>query len=249
MTWNVNGFRAAIRHGFYDFLKEYTPDILGIQEIKQDTKPMIPPEFNEYKLFWNPAKKKGYAGTALFTKPTPLSVVYGMGIEEFDSEGRILTAEYDEFYLLNIYFPNAQHGLTRLDFKIAFDEALLNYAEKLRKNKPLIMMGDFNVAHTEKDIARPKENEGNAGYTKEEKEWMNKLLNKGYVDIWRHFHPNDSETYSWWSYRFNARARNIGWRVDYIVVGKEFINRVKSVEILTEVMGSDHAPIVAELDV
>ena len=243
VSWNVNGFRAAIRHGFYDFLEKFKPDIVAIQEIKQSDKPLIQAD---YEVFWNPAKKKGYAGTAVLTKIKPLSVSYGIGIDKFDDEGRVLTLEFEQFFLLNIYFPNSQHGLTRLDFKIEFDEALLKYAEKLRKIKPVVLVGDFNVAHEEIDIARPKSNEGNAGFTQEERRWMTKFLDKGYIDLWRYFHK-DVIQYSWWSYRFNARAKNIGWRIDYIIASQEFLPHIKNVEILTDVLGSDHAPLLAEI--
>ncbi len=246
MSWNINGFKAAVKHGFFSVIKKYKPDILGVQEIKHDTTPLLPGELSDYAVIWYPAKKKGYAGTALLTKKKPSSVVKGIGEKAFDDEGRVITAEYEHFYLLNIYFPNAQHTLDRLDFKLKFDDALLKWVEKLRRQKPIVMMGDFNVAHEPIDIARPKQNEGNAGYTKEERDWFSKLLTHGYVDTFRYKH-GDTVKYSWWSYRFNARARNIGWRVDYIVVSEELKRHVVESDILTDVKGSDHAPLIAKL--
>ena len=245
LSWNVNGFRAVVKKGFFEFLKKEKPDILGLQEIKQIEKPMI----EEYLVVWNPAKRKGYAGTAVYTLVNPLKITKGIGIKKFDDEGRVITLEFEKFFLINAYFPNAQRGLKRLDFKLEFNNALLNYMEKLREKKPIVLIGDFNVAHKEIDIARPKDNIHNAGFTIEERQWMDKLLSKGYIDTFRMFHPNEKGAYSWWTYRFNARARNIGWRVDYVIVSNELKDKVKDAFILKDVYGSDHAPVGILLDV
>ncbi len=249
ISWNVNGIRACIRNGFLDFLEKYKPDIIALQEIKarEDEVPMELRYYQGYHKYWNPAKRKGYAGTALLTKIKPLNVKFGIGIEEFDSEGRVITAEYNDFYLVNAYFPNAQHGLTRLDFKLQFDREIHTYLNNLRRSKPVVLCGDFNVAHKEIDLANPKQNVKNAGFTPEERAWMDEFLEDGYVDTFRIF-TKDGGHYTWWTYRFNARARNIGWRVDYFVVSEEIRDKVKRSYILQNVMGSDHAPIALELD-
>lgn len=250
-SWNVNGYRACIRHGFYEFMDKYKPDIIGIQEIKQSDKPLAPPG---YYMVWNPAKRKGYAGNAIFVKEEfglkDDKSILGIGNPIFDDEGRVSTLECDNFYFVNAYFPNSQHELKRLDFKLEFDKSFSSFVNKLRKKKPVIMCGDFNVAHEEIDIARPKGNEHNPGFTKEERDWMTKLLSDEYLDTFRFLHPKEVK-YSWWSYRFNARKRNIGWRIDYFVVSKGFENKMKTAkaDILTEVLGSDHAPIYLEIDV
>lgn len=250
MSWNVNGIRAAVRNGFLDFLDKYNPDILALQEIKakEDDIPMEVRYYEGYLKFFNPAKRKGYAGTALFTKIEPQSVSFGIGDEKFDSEGRVITAEYEKFYLVNAYFPNSQHGLTRLDFKIEFDRKIHAYLNELRRNKPVVLCGDFNVAHKEIDLANPKQNEKNAGFTPEERAWMDEFLKDGYVDTFRMF-TKEGGHYTWWTYRFNARARNIGWRVDYFVVSEEMVPHVKKSWILSDVYGSDHAPIAMLLEI
>jgi len=241
-SWNVNGFRACLKKGFYDFLINYNPDILCLQEIKQSKKPILPLNFPKYHVFWNPAKRKGYAGTAVFSKLEPNDVRYGIGIDEFDDEGRVIILEFQEFYLINAYFPNAQRELKRLDFKLRFNKELTEYIENLRKEKPIILCGDFNVAHKEIDLARPKDNVKNAGFTPQERAWMDYFLKLGYIDTFRHLHPKEIK-YSWWTYRFKARERNIGWRVDYIVISKELLPNLKDAFILDHVQGSDHAPI------
>ncbi len=250
ISWNVNGIRACVRNGFIEFLDKYKPDILALQEIKatEDNVPMEVRYYEGYYKYWNPAKRKGYAGTALFTKIKPLDVKFGIGDEKFDLEGRVITAEYEKFFLVNSYFPNSQHGLTRLNFKLEFDEKIYNYLNELRKKKPVILCGDFNVAHKEIDLANPKQNEKNAGFTPEERAWMDKFLEDGYVDTFRMF-TKEGGHYTWWTYRFNARARNIGWRVDYFVVSKDLAKNVKKSWILSEVYGSDHAPIAMLLEV
>jgi exodeoxyribonuclease-3 len=250
VSWNVNGIRAAVRNGFLEFLEKYSPDILALQEIKakEDNVPMEVRYYEGYHKYWNPAERKGYAGTALFTKIDPLNVKFGIGDERFDSEGRAITAEYEKFFLVNAYFPNAQHGLTRLDFKLEFDNEIHRYLNSLRKKKPVVLCGDFNVAHKEIDLANPKQNEKNAGFTPEERAWMDKFLQDGYVDTFRMF-TKEGGYYSWWTYRFKARERNIGWRVDYFVVSEELRNKVKKSWIMGEVYGSDHAPVAMILEI
>ena len=249
MSWNVNGIRACVRKGFIDFLKKYAPDILAIQEIKADVK-SIPPEvknFPGYYIYFNPAKRKGYSGTALFSKIKPLNVEYGIGEEKFDAEGRVITAEYEKFYFVNAYFPNSQHELTRLNFKIKFDRKIHQYLNELREKKGVILTGDFNVAHKEIDLANPKQNVKNAGFTPEERAWMDEFIDDGWIDTFRLF-TKEGGHYTWWSYRFNARARNIGWRVDYFIVSPDLKDKVKRSWILSDVMGSDHAPIAMEIE-
>ncbi len=250
ISWNVNGIRAVVRNGFLDFLEKYDPDILALQEIKakESDVPMEVRYYPGYHKYWNPAKRKGYAGTALFTKIEPLKVSFGIGDEKFDSEGRVITAEYDKFFLVNAYFPNSQHGLTRLDFKIEFDEKIHEYLNSLRERKPVILCGDFNVAHKEIDLANPKQNVKNAGFTPEERAWMDRFLQDGYIDTFRMF-TKEGGHYTWWTYRFKARERNIGWRVDYFVVSEELKNKVKKSWILSDVYGSDHAPIAMLLEI
>ncbi len=251
ISWNVNGIRACVKKGFLDIFR-YEPSGVFIQEIKSDEKsfPEIARNVKGYRLFLYPAKKKGYAGVSAYIKSDimPLNYTYGLGIKEYDVEGRLQTFEFKDFYILNVYFPNAQHGLPRLDFKLAFNAALLEYAEKLRKNKPIIITGDFNVAHKEIDLKNPKNNMFNPGFTKEEREWFDVLLSHGYIDTFRMF-TKEGGHYTWWSYRFNARARNIGWRIDYFVVSEELKNNVQKSVILKDVMGSDHAPILIELKI
>ena len=250
ISWNVNGIRACVRNGFLDFLEKYKPDILALQEIKatEDNVPMEVRYYPDYHKYWNPAKRKGYAGTALFTKIKPLDVKFGIGEDKFDSEGRVITAEYEKFYLVNAYFPNSQHGLTRLDFKLEFDKLIHSYLNELRRKKPVILCGDFNVAHKEIDLANPKQNEKNAGFTPQERAWMDEFLGDGYIDTFRMF-TKEGGHYTWWTYRFKARERNIGWRVDYFVVSEELKDKVKKSWIMSEVYGSDHAPIAMLLDI
>ena len=248
VSWNVNGLRAAVKNGLADFIKENGADVLAFQEIKAD-KSQIPQQVQDlgYKLYANPAEKKGYSGTRSMTKSEPLNVVDGIGKSEFDSEGRVQTAEYEDFYFLNAYFPNSQRGLERLDFKIDFDREIMKYVQNLRNRKPVILCGDFNVAHEEIDIARPKDNVNNAGFTKEEREWMTEFLSAGYSDTYRKF-TTEGGHYSWWSYMFNARAKNVGWRIDYFVASGEIENKVGSSKILEDVRGSDHAPLEMNLN-
>ncbi len=250
VSWNVNGIRACLRKGFLNFLREYSPNVLAIQEIKADEK-SIPAEvknFPEYYIFLNPAKKRGYAGTAVFSRLKPINIYYGLGNDIFDEEGRVITAEFDKFYLVNIYFPNSRHDLSRLDFKVDFDRNIHRYMNSLREIKPVVICGDFNVAHKEIDLANPKQNMKNAGFTPEERAWMDDFIEDGWIDTFRMF-TKEGGHYTWWSYRFNARVRNIGWRVDYFIVSPDLKNKIKKSWILSDVMGSDHAPIAMEIDI
>ncbi|WP_337859853.1 exodeoxyribonuclease III [Ferroplasma sp.] len=243
LSWNVNGLRAAVKNGITDTLKKEDPDIILMQEIKAE-KTEIPEEIHHlgYKIYTNSADKKGYSGTMALSKLEVESYTEGIGDEISDSEGRVQTFEYDNFYLINSYFPNSQHGLPRLDYKIKFNNKILEYMDGLKTKKPVIITGDFNVAHEEIDIARPKGNERNAGFTIEERDSMTNMLSHGYIDTYRYFHK-ESEHYSWWSYRFNAREKNIGWRIDYFLVSDNFIKNVQDSIILEDVKGSDHAPL------
>ena len=252
ISWNVNGIRAAIKKDFLEFLKKEKPDILCLQEIKISDSAREKEEFDfpSYEEYWNSAERPGYSGTAILVKNDKVSKikssVNGIGIKEFDREGRMQTLELEKFFLVNTYFPNANHELSRLDFKIEFNNALLKYLKKLEKSKPVVITGDFNVAHAEIDLARPKDNVGNPGFTNEERAWMTKLLKNGFIDTFRHFYPEKQE-YTWWSYRFNARSKNIGWRIDYFCVSSKFIKNIKNAHILNRVMGSDHCPIFIEI--
>lgn len=245
-SWNVNGIRAAIKKGLLKFLQEYSPDVLLIQEIKvsQDVQVQTEFDFKNYQEFWHSAKRPGYSGTAILLKKGKKANY--LPILSWDDEGRIQVLDFKRFYLLNIYFPNANHELSRLDFKIKFNHEVLNYLQKLVKQKPVIVGGDFNVAHQEIDLARPKDNVGNAGFTSEERVWLDKLLATGFIDTFRHYHK-DKVQYSWWTYRFNARARNIGWRVDYFCASAKMIKYIKDAFILDKVLGSDHAPVGVDL--
>lgn len=254
LSWNVNGIRAAIKKGFQDFLKKEKPDILCLQEIKisESTRKDEQFDFPNYNEYWNSAERPGYSGTALLVKSKKLnveSIHNGFGVDEFDKEGRVQTLDLGSpflrgkgFYLVNVYFPNANHELSRLQYKLEFNNILLKHLKKLEKKKPVIVCGDFNVAHQEIDLARPKDNVGNPGFTYEEREWMDKFLQAGFIDTFRHQHPKKQE-YSWWSYRFNARARNIGWRIDYFCVSAKIVKNVKKSFILNNVLGSDHCPV------
>jgi len=244
ISWNVNGIRALEGKGFVELLRGLNPDVLAIQETKAH-----PEQLSEglrhipgYHAFWSAAVRKGYSGVAVYSKEEPRRVIEGLGQEEFDQEGRVLTLEYDTFFLINAYFPNAQHGLPRIDYKIAFNRALQRFADGLAAKKSVVLCGDFNVAHRPIDLKNPKENEENPGYSLAERQWMDEFLASGYLDTFRLFHPGPDH-YTWWSYRFNARARNIGWRIDYFCVDGASRQRVKEAQILPEVMGSDHCPV------
>lgn len=242
ISWNVNGIRAAMKKGFLEFVEEASPDVLCVQETKmQEGQAEVPLE--GYHQYWCSAEKKGYSGTAVFTKAEPISVSYGIGIDEHDHEGRVITAEYDDFYLVNVYVPNSQNELKRLDYRMKWEDDFRAYLKNLEEKKPVITCGDFNVAHEEIDLKNPKTNHKNAGFTDEEREKMTALQDSGFVDTWRYFYPDLEGVYSWWSYRFNARANNSGWRIDYFLVSDELKSRLEDAEILTDIYGSDHCPV------
>ncbi len=246
LSWNVNGLRAALKKGFADFLARERPDVLALQEIKAGTAEIEIP-VDGYHIHWNAAEKPGYSGTALLTRAEPLSVTRGMGIDEHDREGRLIAAEFDDFYLVDVYVPNAQRGLARLDYRTRrWDRDLRAYLKDLAKKKPVAVCGDFNVAHTEIDLANPKSNVKNAGFTPEERESFGDLLNSGFIDTFREF-ETDGGHYTWWTYRSNARVRNIGWRIDYFLISPALRPRLKNAFILPEIHGSDHCPVGIEL--
>ena len=246
ITWNINGWRAAWQKGLPYFVERYQPDLLGLQETKinDDLAAAWSDKLPGYHIFWHGALRPGYGGTAVIAKQTltNLRVTNGLGNEVFDREGRSQICELSDFYWLNIYFPNAGHDLGRLDYKQSFNKYLRQFVANLRLKKPVIISGDFNVAHQPIDLANPKTNEGNAGYTLEERQFFDQLLSDGFIDIWRYLYP-DKVQYTWWTYRFQARSRNIGWRIDYFLLSPELLSRVKSVTILDQEMGSDHCPV------
>jgi len=244
LSWNVNGLRAVLGKGFGEFMAAEQPDILCLQETKARPEQVpLPLELGGFHGFWNSATKPGYSGVAVFSREKPLGVTLGMGIDEHDTEGRVLTLEYPEFFLVNVYTPNAQDGLRRLSYRLAWDEAFRLHLCNLAKRKPVVFCGDLNVAHQEIDIARPRENRFSPGFSDEERASFGKMLESGFVDTFRHFHPDLEGAYSWWSYRAGARPRNIGWRIDYFAVSTPFIKRVISAEILPHIHGSDHCPV------
>ncbi|MGC8730368.1 MAG: exodeoxyribonuclease III [Candidatus Micrarchaeia archaeon] len=245
ISWNVNGIRSAISKGLFDFIKKENPDIMLFQEVRSSNFTM-PAMLVGYHVFLNPAVRKGYSGTMVISKEIPSSVINGMGIEKFDSEGRVQALQFSDFILINVYFPNAQPGLARLDYKLEFDKEFTYFAKNLRKSKPLLIGGDMNVAHEEIDISDPKANEGKAGFSTEERKWMDLFLKEGFVDVFRHFHKEPG-FYTWWSYFSNSRARNKGWRIDYFISSTDLIKRIKNCTILSQVYGSDHAPINVEM--
>jgi len=244
VSWNVNGLRAALKKGFLDTLHELDADIFAVQEIKAlpDQLPDEVKHISGYHAYWYPALKKGYSGTAIFSRMKPLGVSYGLDKEKFDTEGRVLTLEFADFYFINVYFPNAQHGLKRLDFKLEFNREMLQYMDRLARKKSVVLCGDLNVAHKEIDLANPASNRKNPGFTSEERAWMDEVIGAGYVDTFRLFNQ-EPEQYSWWSYRFNARAKNIGWRIDYFVVDPGSRDRVKNAALHNDILGSDHCPV------
>ena len=248
ISWNVNGIRACVQKGFLDFFTEADADIFCIQESKLQ-EGQIDLELPGYYQYWSYAEKKGYSGTALFSKEEPLSVSYGLGIEKHDHEGRVITAEYPDYYVVTCYTPNSQRELTRLEFRMDWEDEFRKYLTELDKKKPVIMCGDLNVAHEEIDLKNPKTNRKNAGFTDEEREKMTKLLSSGFVDTFRYLYPDKTGAYSWWSYRFQARAKNAGWRIDYFLVSDRLMPQVTSTKIYTEVLGSDHCPVGLELSV
>ena len=244
ISWNVNGLRACMGKGFLDFVAAEQPDMLCLQETKMQPGQADVPLEGGYREYWNSAEKKGYSGVALFTKTEPQSVTYGLGIEEHDHEGRVITADYGEFYLVTVYTPNSQNELKRLDYRMTWEDAFREYLVKLDAEKPVIVCGDMNVAHEEIDLKNPKTNRRNAGFTDEERGKMTELLAAGFTDTF----PTLEGVYSWWSYRFHAREKNAGWRIDYFLVSNRFAQRVKDARILTDVFGSDHCPVLIEIE-
>ncbi len=242
ISWNVNGLRACVGKGFCEYMKEADADVFCIQESKLQAGQIELP-LEGYHQYWNYAEKKGYSGTALFTKTEPLSVSYGIGVEEHDHEGRVITAEYEDFYVVTCYTPNSQDGLARLDYRMAWEDAFLAYLKGLEQKKPVIFCGDLNVAHKEIDLKNPKSNRNNAGFTDQERDRFTRLLEAGFIDTFRYFYPDQEGIYSWWSYRFKAREKNAGWRIDYFCVSECLKDRLKSAAIHTEVFGSDHCPV------
>ena len=246
ISWNVNGLRAVLNKEFDEQFKKFDADVLCLQETKIQ-EGMVPYSPEGYHTYYNYAEKKGYSGTAVFSKVEPLSVTYGIDLEHHDQEGRVITCEYDDFYLICVYTPNSQNELQRLDYRMTWEDDFREYMLKLESNKPVIVCGDLNVAHQEIDLKNPKTNRRNAGFTDEERNKMTELLEAGYVDSFRYLYPDVTERYSWWSYRFNSRAKNTGWRIDYFIVSDALKERIKEADILDQEFGSDHAPVILEL--
>lgn len=242
ISWNVNGLRACVQKGFLDFFNEIDADIFSIQESKLQ-EGQIALDLPGYHQYWNYAQKKGYSGTAVFSKQEALSVSYGIGIPEHDTEGRVITLEYENFYLVNCYTPNSQNELARLPYRMQWETDFRSYLKTLDEKKPVIYCGDLNVAHEEIDIKNPKTNRKNAGFTNEEREKMTELLAAGFTDTFRYFYPDQADIYSWWSYRFKAREKNAGWRIDYFITSKRLEDKLTDAKIHTEIFGSDHCPI------
>jgi exodeoxyribonuclease III len=254
ISWNVNGIRAAMRKDFLGFLKKHKPDILALQEVKiaEKNRGDARLDFPGYTEFWNSADRPGYSGTAILIKENLAKNIKDkfndIGKKEYDTEGRAQTIEFDNFYLMNIYFPNTREDLSRLDFKIDFNNQISKFVKKLEKNKPVILTGDFNVAHEEIDLARPKPNEGNAGFHPRERDWMTKFLESGMIDTFRYLNSKKIQ-YSWWTYRFGARSRNVGWRIDYFITSKKLARNIKQAKILDQVLGSDHCPVLLKIEI
>ena len=242
ISWNVNGLRACMGKDFEGYFKAVDADIFCVQETKLQAG-QIDFAPDGYYSYWNYAEKKGYSGTALFTKQEPLSVTYGIGIEEHDKEGRVITAEFADYYFITCYTPNSQNELKRLDYRMQWETDFLAYLKKLEETKPVILCGDLNVAHKEIDLKNPKTNRKNAGFTDEEREKMSTLLDSGFTDTFRHFYPDRTDIYSWWSYRFSAREKNAGWRIDYFIVSDALNDRLTGADIHTDIFGSDHCPV------
>ena len=242
ISWNVNGLRACVQKGFLDFFQEIDADFFCLQETKLQ-EGQIELDLPGYHQYWNYAKKKGYSGTAIFTKHEPISVAYGIDMEEHDQEGRVITLEYNDFYLMTCYTPNSQNELARLSYRMNWEDDFLAYLKKLDKKKPVILCGDLNVAHQEIDLKNPKTNHKNAGFTDDEREKMTQLLSSGFTDTFRYFYPDTEQIYSWWSYRFKAREKNAGWRIDYFITSDSMKDKLVDAKIHTEVLGSDHCPV------
>jgi len=246
VSWNVNGLRACVKKGFLDYFNEVNADIFCVQETKLQ-EGQISLELDGYHQFWNYATKKGYSGTAVFTKVKPLSVSYGVGEDEEEDEGRIITLEFDEFFLVNVYTPNSQRDLARIGYRLEWEDRIFQHLKDLDKKKPVVFCGDLNVAHQEIDLRNPKSNIGNSGFTDEERGKMTALLGTGFIDTFRYFYPQQEGAYTWWSYMNKVRERNIGWRIDYFIVSESIKDRLKNAEIHCEIMGSDHCPVILEL--
>lgn len=246
ISWNVNGLRACVTKGFMDFFQEIDADIFCLQETKLQPG-QIELDLPGYHQYWNSAVKKGYSGTAVFSKQEPVSVSYGIGIEEHDQEGRVITLEFEEFYLVTVYTPNSQRELTRLEYRMQWEDDFLAYLKKLEVNKPVVFCGDLNVAHKEIDLKNPKTNRKNAGFTDEERGKMTVLLSNGFVDTFRYFYPDLKDAYSWWSYMGQARAKNIGWRIDYFVVSESLKDKLEDAKIHDQILGSDHCPVELQI--
>lgn len=247
ISWNVNGLRACITKGFSEIFEQLDADFFCIQETKLQ-QGQVDLEFPGYQSYWNYAEKKGYSGTAIFTRHTPLSVTYGVGTEELDTEGRLITLEYPDYYVVTCYTPNSQEKLARIDHRLKWDEAFRRHLMALDEKKPVLACGDLNVAHQEIDLKNPKSNRGNAGFSDEERASFTELLSKGFTDTFRFLHPDTTDAYSWWSYRFNARKNNAGWRIDYFLVSDRIAERISSTPIYSEILGSDHCPVGLEID-
>jgi len=248
ISWNVNGIRACREKGFMDFFNEIDADFFCLQETKLQ-EGQIELDLPGYEQYWNYAEKKGYSGTAIFTKHKPISVSYGIGVEEHDHEGRVITLEYENFYMITVYVPNSQDGLARLDYRMRWEDDFLAYIKKLEESKPVVYCGDLNVAHKEIDLKNPKTNRKNAGFTDEERGKFSTVLENGFIDTFRYFYPDMENIYSWWSYRFSARAKNAGWRIDYFIVSGALKDKLKDAKIHTDIMGSDHCPVELQMDV
>lgn len=242
ISWNVNGLRAVVGKGFTDIFKQLDADFFCLQETKMQAG-QLDLNFEGYNSYWNYADKKGYSGTAIFTRHTPINVTYGIGIDEHDHEGRVITLEMENFYLVTAYVPNSQDGLKRLDYRMTWEDDFRNYLLELDKKKPVIVCGDLNVAHKEIDLRNPKTNRMNPGFTDQEREKFTILLDSGFTDTFRHFYPDLTDAYSWWSYRFQARAKNAGWRIDYFIVSNRLAEHMESASIHNEIFGSDHCPV------
>lgn len=248
ISWNVNGLRAVMNKGFKEFFESIDADAICLQETKlQEGQIKFAPE--GYYTYWNSAVKKGYSGTVIFAKAKPINVTYGIGIEEHDQEGRVITAEYESFYLVDCYTPNSQRELTRLDYRMKWEDDFRKYLEELNQKKPVILCGDLNVAHNEIDLKNPKTNRHNAGFTDEERNKMTELLGAGFTDSFRYLYPDKTDIYSWWSYMFHAREKNAGWRIDYFIVSDSIKDKIKDSKILTEIMGSDHCPVELDIEI
>ena len=247
ISWNVNGIRACLGKGFMDFFNEIDADVFALQETKV-SEGQVELDLPGYYQYWNYAEKKGYSGTALFVKKEPINVTYGLGIEEHDHEGRVITLEYENYYLITVYVPNSKDGLLRLDYRMVWEDDFLKYVKKLEEKKPVIYCGDLNVAHKEIDLKNPSSNHRNAGFTDEERGKMDNVLSAGLIDTYRFFNPDKKDIYSWWSYRFHAREKNAGWRIDYFICSESLKDKLISADIHTEIYGSDHCPVELQID-